>query len=309
MRVTGIVVGVISVVMLVAAPFAQERNAAAVLAEMREALGGAAAIDAVKTFSASGSRTMNTPVGSRRLGLEWFALRPDHFLEVRRDSPSGPIAIDIVYYNGLAGSRVIQKTDARGLSFPETKYADNSPAAIAAREQVALLRQARAYARILLVLTGTSTTAYPLRLVYAGVEQAEGKSYDVIEATGPDGSTLRLHIDATTHLPAMLTWLEDLPSVVVTTSVVTTTSVVRVPSGSMPPVLPPPPPSLPPSPPPATTRRGTGKSRWLFKDFKVQDGIRWPRVIEEEFDGKTEEIRLGRIKINPRIDPGKFDVK
>ena len=52
-----------------------------------------------------------------------------------------------------------------------------------------------------------------------------------------------------------------------------------------------------------------GPIRWLFKDFKVQDGITWPRVIEEEFDGKSEEIRLGRVKINPKIDSGKFDVK
>ena len=303
-----LVIGVVWYV-LAAAPIAQQKDAAAVLAEMRQALGGAATLDGVKTFSISGSRTLNTPAGSRRLSLELVAMLPDHFLEVRRDSPGGPVPIDIVYYNGLAGSRVIRKTDASGLTFPETKYVDNSPAAIAAREKVALLGQARAYARLLLVLTGAPTSVYQLQFSYVGVEQAEGKSYDVIDATGPDGITCRLHVDAVTHLPAMLTWLEELPYVVSTTSVVTTTSVVKVPSGSMPPGLPPTPPSVPAPQPTSTARRGMGQSRWLLRDFKVQEGVNWPRVIEEEFDGKTEEIRLGRIKINPKLDAKRFDIK
>src|SRR5512145_941900 len=70
-------------------PFLAQRDAAGVLAEMREALGGAAALDAVKTFSANGSRTLSSPMGTRRLGLEWFALLPEHFLEIRRDSTTG----------------------------------------------------------------------------------------------------------------------------------------------------------------------------------------------------------------------------
>jgi hypothetical protein len=309
MRRAILVAGVICCCVLAAAPFAQQKDAAAVLAEMRQALGGAAVLDGVKTFSINGSRTLNTPVGSRRLSLEWLAILPDHFLEVRRDSTGGPVPIDIVYYKGLAGSRVIRKTDASGLAFPETKYVDNSPAAIAAREKVALLAQARAYARILLVLTGTSTSVYPLQFSYVGVEHAEGKSYDVIDATGPDGVTARLHVDAVTHLPAMLTWLEELPYVLSTTSIVTTTSVVKVPSGTMPPVLPPSAPSVPAPQPTSTARRGMGQSRWLLQEFKVQDGVNWPRVIEEEFDGKTEEIRLGRLKINPKLDARKFDIR
>jgi hypothetical protein len=41
----------------------------------------------------------------------------------------------------------------------------------------------------------------------------------------------------------------------------------------------------------------------------VQDGINWPRKIEEEFEGKSDEIRLGSVKINPKIDVKKFDIK
>ena len=311
MRMRGYVAGVAVAAVLVAAPFAQQKDAAAVLAEMRQAIGGAAALDGVKTFSVGGSRTLSTPAGDRRLSLEWLAILPDHFLETTRESMAGPISSEIIYYNGIAGGRAIRKTDSRGMPMPETKYVNNSPEAIAARERMTFMRQARAYSRILLALTGSSSGVYPLQFTYAGTESAEGKSYDVIDATGPDGFTSRLHVDAVTHLPAMLTWLEELPTVVTTVSTVVTTTTVRVPAGGSPPVLPPP--TLPtPSPPPSsstTASRGSAPCRWLFKDFKVQDGIKWPRVIEEEFDGKTEEIRLGRVKINPKLEARKFDIK
>ena len=289
----------------------QQRDAATVIAEMRQALGGAAALDAIKSFSVTGSRTFTAPGGSRRVALEWFAILPDHFLEVRRDSPPGPVSIDFVDYDGVAGTRVIRKTKASGMEPPEPKYLDNSPQAVAARERAALLRQARVFSRILLILTGTSTPAYPLQIAYAGTEQAEGKTYDVLDVAGPDGMKWRLHVDSATHLPAMLTWLDTIPATTMTTTtmVATTTSVVRVPSGSPPPVMPSPAPLIPPSQPPPSAGPTTGTLRWLFTSFKTQDGITWPRVIEEEFHNRKDEIRLGNVKINPKIDAKKFDVK
>lgn len=267
---------------------------------MRQALGGAAALDAVKTFSANGSRTLTSPVGTRRLGLEWFAILPDHFLEVRRDSTTGPISTDIVYYSGMAGARLIRKTDS-SLPFPEVRYADNSPQAVAARERAAVQREAQSFARLLLVLYGTSTAAYPLQFSYGGVEQADGKSYDVVDATAADGFRCRLHIDSATHLPAMLTWMEEVPHVVTTTS----TSTVTTRNGQ---VVSQSPPNVP-NPVIPQGNRGLAPKRWLLTNFKVQEGINWPRKIEEEFGGKSDEIRLGSVKINPRIDAKRFDIK
>ena len=66
-------------------PLLAQRDAAAVLKEMRQAI-GEAALDGLKTFSATGSRTLTSPNGSRRVALEWLAMVPDHFLEIRRDS-------------------------------------------------------------------------------------------------------------------------------------------------------------------------------------------------------------------------------
>lgn len=281
-------------------PFLAQRDAAGVLAEMREALGGAAALDAVKTFSANGSRTLSSPMGTRRLGLEWFALLPEHFLEIRRDSTTGPMATDITYYSGISGVKLIRRTDS-SLPFPEVRYTDNSPQAVAARERVAVQRQAQSFARLLLVFYGTSTTSYPLQFSYGGVAQADGKSYEVIEATAADGFHCRLHVDSATHLPAMLTWMDEVPHIVTTTSTSTvTTSNGRVVSQSPPNVSSP---VIPPG------NRGLAPKRWLFTNFKVQDGIKWPRVIEEEFEGKRDEIRLGSVKINPKIDARKFDIK
>ena len=270
---------------------------------MRQALGGAEALDAVRTLSARGSRTLTSPIGSRRLTLEWFASRPDHFLEIRHDSLSGPIQTDIVYYTGFAGSRVILRTDARGLPFPETKYADDSAQAVAARERRRLTHQKQSFARLTLALFGTATIDYPLQLGYAGVAQADGKSYDVIDATGADEFRCRLYVDAATHLPAMLTWTEELPIVMTSSS----TTVVKTINGRV--VGDPLPPSPPPSLPEPIGSRGTGPKRWIFSDFKAQDGVNWPRKIEEEFDGRTDEIRIGGYKINPKIDMRKFDIR
>jgi hypothetical protein len=244
---------------------------------------------------------MNTPVGSRRLALEWFAILPDHFLEVRRDSFSGPISHDIVYYTGIAGTRPIRKTHST-LPMPEPRFADNSPEAVAARERAMVLQRTQAFARLVFAWYGTATSAYPMQFAHLGQEQAEGKTYDVVEASALDGFRCRLHVDSTTHLPAMLTWMDEIPHVVTMTSssMVTTRNGQVVgqtpPANSGTPVIP-------------EGNRGMAPRRWLFKDFKVQDGIKWPRVIEEEFEGKTEEIRLGRVKINPEIEARKFDVK
>lgn len=281
---------------------AQQRDATTVLAEMRQALGGAAALDGVKTFSASGSRTMSTPIGSKRMALEWFAILPDHFLEVRRDSLTGPTAIEITYYSGIAAGRAFRKTDSGGVLPEPPSYSDKSPAAVAARQRAAQLHQQHSIARLMLVLFGAAPADQPLQFEYAGVEQADGKNYDVVNVTGAADFRCRLHVDSVTRLPVMLTWMDEIPYVVTTTSTTTvTTRNGQVVSQSPPDV--PRPPSIPPG------NRGMAPKRWLFSDFKAQDGITWPRVIEEEFQGKTDEIRLGRVRINPKIDARKFDIK
>ena len=65
---------------------AQATDPHAVLAGVRTALGGDAALAAVQTMSATGSVTETYAGRSRILSVEMFVLRPDHFMTVRRDS-------------------------------------------------------------------------------------------------------------------------------------------------------------------------------------------------------------------------------
>ena len=48
--------------------------------------------------------------------------------------------------------------------------------------------------------------------------------------------------------------------------------------------------------------------RWLLSDFKREDGLNWPRRIEQESDGLVENLQVKRWKVNPKIDERKFAV-
>ena len=51
------------------------------------------------------------------------------------------------------------------------------------------------------------------------------------------------------------------------------------------------------------------EQRILPSDFKMQDGLNWPRKLREEANGKVvASLDLGKFKINPSINPKRFDV-
>lgn len=282
------------------APIAQERDAAVVLKEMRQALGGDAALDAVKTFSMNGTLTLRTPGGPHPLNFEWFAVLPGSFLEIRRDSGSGgPIAYDITYYKGVHGDAAIRKTDARGMPMPPEPFNDVSPATVAQRQRENVLRNRQSFARLCTVLLGGSPTAYPLTFTLAAQERAEGRTFDVLEASGPDGPVARFHIDSATHLPAMITWKAE------RVFTMTTTSTVAIRGGEV----------VSRTPEVPVTVRPPDKWevadwRWILSDYKHQHGLNWPRRIEVLIPGShSEEIRIRGIKINPKIEARRFDIK
>lgn len=81
---------------------AQGGDADAVMTEMRQALGGAAALDAVQSFSVSGTNTTRGGGIDHSLPFETFALLPDRYMTVRRDwRPGGPLPVEITYPGGV----------------------------------------------------------------------------------------------------------------------------------------------------------------------------------------------------------------
>jgi len=47
-----------------------------------------------------------------------------------------------------------------------------------------------------------------------------------------------------------------------------------------------------------------------FDDWRTVDGVRFPHKMRRAMAGETtEEWTVTRVRINPKIDPGKFAVK
>ncbi len=289
----------------------QEEDPAALLAAMRTALGGEATLSAVRAWSVSGSLTRTFGGRSKSVSTEIFVLLPDHYMTVDRDSQSGgPIAIDITYYNGFRGDRLIRRTDST-IPFPPDP-GPQTPQAIADRESRSLMRARQAFARVALVLFGEASASYPLTFTAAGTTTIDGRAADVIRAEGVDGFPMTLFIDAVNHLPIALEW--QAPPVVVT-SMSSTVAVRTTVPGARGGGPPPGPASVvglsPGSPAPVVdpTSLPLVTQRQVFSDFKLEDGVNWPRRWRTLVNGEvTEDARLGRYRINPKIEAKKFDV-
>jgi hypothetical protein len=285
-------------IVVLGTPFgAQTRDAAAVLAEMRQALGGAAVLDGINSFSVRGTVRENRGGHSNSMSLDLSVVLPDHYLEVRRDSRSGgPMPLDITYYSGFRGDTLIRRTDAN-IPFPPDP-GPNNPAAIAQRELAITLKNKQKFARLALILFGRAFTSYPLQFNLLGATQWDGRMVEVLEATAADGYKMRLSVDATTHLPAMISYLAEEPVIVSTSSTVTMRGgqVVSRSDGPMPAV-------------PSTAGLPKVEQSMVPSEFKPQDGVNWPRRLKESVAGKVvTDVDFGKFRVNPTIDLKRFDI-
>ena len=276
------------------------REPTGVLSAMRQAIG--ATVDGVRAFSVSGS-LMRTGAGFRKsFSIDVKVLLPEHYLSVHRDiDNSGFRPIDITYFNGFSSDSLIRRVDSN-IPFPPDP-GPHTAEALAQRQRAQLIRLRQEYARFCLILLGRSIDAYPLTFADAGTATLGSRAVDVVTATAVDGYAMRLHVDATTHLPVAITW--EAPAPVTTTATMTstvTTSGGQVMSQS-PPVASPPAPAGPAAPTPVV---------WKVEvsDFKTEDGLTWPRRFKLTVDGReNDEFRFGRYKINPKLEPKDFSIR
>jgi hypothetical protein len=268
-------------------------DAARVLADVRQALGGDAAIAAVRSFSVSGMEDRSFGGRSATASIELVAELPDKFVMVRR-VPT-PFSGDNVETHGFNGdARVSRRISV--MPYPPNPY-DKTPALRAEADRRALLGAKQEFSRLAVALIGL-VAAYPLDAAYEGQQKLDGRSVDVLRLTAPDGYTARLYVDAATHLPSMISWM-GMPHIVMS---VTTIETVR--RGEGPGRMPPP---FPPSGDPAAGRAMVER-RLSFSDFKLADGLNWPHRLKEVVDGEViTETRLGKYKINPKLDPKRFE--
>jgi hypothetical protein len=127
------------------------------------------------------------------------------------------------------------------------------------------------FARLALGMFAASFPAYPLTFTYAGEAEAPQGKADVLDAKGADNVTLRLFINSETHLPIMVSW----------------TGPARGARGGAPPEF-----------------------RLYFGDYRDVDGLQLPfRLRRATGADTTEETTFDRFKLNPKIDPKKFETR
>jgi len=307
------VAGSIGVAAALAAQAPAADAAATVLTATRQALGGEQKLAAVKTVLATG-RTRQVR-GENLVPIEFeIAMElPERY--VRKDEipaqESGPTL------SGFNGADLIQFPAAGA---PAGRGRDGAPPAPPTPEHMEAARRTRLaavkqdFVRLTLGMFAASYSSAPLTFSYvAKAEAPEGKA-DVLAITGPDNFSARLFVNAETHLPIMMTWTQPAgpqrgrggPPV----------SPER---GAMPAREGGPPPGREGAPPPAREgappREGgpppaPPESRLFYADYRDVSGLKLPFRLRRAVGADTiEETTFDNFKINPKIDPKKFEAK
>jgi hypothetical protein len=100
---------------------------------------------------------------------------------------------------------------------PGMRIQTDNPATDPARAKAALKRSQTELARLFLGLTGTTQPGFAATYAYGGqAESPDGKA-DIIDVIGAEDFKVRMFVDAETHLPLMLTYMEPEARVVMRT--------------------------------------------------------------------------------------------
>ena len=318
---------------------AQGRDVNQLLAGARTALGGPK-LEAVKTLTAVGRTVRALPNGtSSESEFEVAVELPDKYLMRSVLAAMGNMS---VYRNsGFNGGQVIDEIDRPpslsgggvmhiriagpgGVTDPEKLTAEEK----ADYEQKRLVANKKEFAKLALGMFAASPAAYPLELSDGGqAESPDGKA-DVIDVKGEGGFAAKLFIDAQTHLPLMLSWMDKEPITMTMGpgGAVTTgapgagvaasggnTTFTRIDRGGGAPMTPEEREKmmkdLEARRKEAEAKARTVEYRVYYGDYKTVGGVQLPHRIQRAIDGKpTEEMIFDTFKVNPKIDAKKFQV-
>ena len=249
------------------------KDPAAVLAAARQALGGQAKIDAVKTIVASGRTRQVRGENLVPIEFEISIELPDKYL--RKDEipaqESGPNA------SGFNGDELLQDPPPPAPPVAAAGRGPAGPARNPTAARVTALKQD--FARLTLGLFATSYSGYPLTFSYVAEAEAPQGTADVIEAKAADGFAMRIFISTSSHLPLMITW--------------------QGPAGRGP---------APVAPKPRSGEGGP-ENRLYFAEYQDVNGLQLPFRIRRASGADTvEETTFDRYRINTKIDPKRFEV-
>jgi hypothetical protein len=313
---------------------AQGRDVNGILAAAQTELGGAK-LAAVKTLTAVGRTVRALPNGTSAENEFEMALElPDKYLLRSVVAAMGNMSI---YRNsGFNGGQVIEEIDRPpslsggnmvvmrfagpgGTVDPEKMTAEQK----AEFDQRRLVANKREFAKLALGMYAMSPAAYPLELADGGqAESPDGKA-DVIDLKGEGGFAAKLFLDAQTHMPLMLSWMDKEPLVMTmgpggavaaggAPGAGGAVSVTRSagPGGNTSPeerekLMK----DMETRRKDAEAKLRTVEYRVYYGDYKSVGGVQFPHRIQRSIDGKpAEEMIFDTIKVNPKIDAKKFQV-
>src|SRR4029453_9434938 len=300
-------------------------DAATVLAATRQPLGGEQKLAAVKTVLATG-RTRQVR-GENLVPIEFeIAMELPERYGRKDEIPAQSRGPTLTGFNGAA----LIQCPAPGA--PAGRGRDGAPPAPPTPEQLEAARRTRLatvkqdFVRLTLGMFPTSYSSAPLTFSYvAKAEAPEGKA-DVLAISGPDGFSARLFINGGTHLPIMMTWTQaggpqrgrgGPPSPPGGPAASPGQGAAGREGG-------PPPGATPPQArgdAPVTPQRGSEpgrgggpppppESRLFYADYRDVSGVKLPFRLRRALGPDTiEETTFDNFRINPKIDPKKFEIK
>jgi hypothetical protein len=175
---------------------ARAQDAARVLADMRQALGGDSALSAVQAFSVDGTETRTIADHAASADVEFSCALPDRCVKLRRIVDPFGATLETHGFNGDARIRRV----ASGIPYPPDPFANETPDQRAERARRVVLSSKHEFARLVIPMLGVAAFD-PGVASYAGQETLDGKSADILLLRSPDGYETRLFVDAATHLP------------------------------------------------------------------------------------------------------------
>ena len=311
---------------------------AAILAAARTALGGDQVLSSIKSFTVSGERARNFSGHRLTTMVEIACELPDKF--VQEDNTVGTFASSNRF--GFNGDDLISQTYSEFGPPPiQVSSGKEAPEEIAARRKSAVSMRKTEFSKLMLALFAKDSTTYPLEFGDVSEAALPSGPADAIEVKRDGSVILQLYIDRATHRPVMISWLAR------PTLDFSSREPLRPMSQTPGPVSPPTLPGVgPPTPPATQPQPGTVavsglpplvnptpaelearaklvqeqakafgltlplvEHRLVLSDMRDADGLHWPHKFTEYVeDTVIEEVKLGKFKINARINPGRFKV-
>jgi hypothetical protein len=276
---------------------AGDARAAELLAQARAALGGEKSLSKVHGLTLAG--TAQRMIGDRQVDgeLTLDVQLPDKMLRSDSIQPMGDGAF-LVTSTGMNGDTLLRASKIIGAP-PGVVIRTPPPPAPGSDAEAQGLRNSRAeLARLTVVLLLAVPPSMALEFTSEGqAESPDGKA-DVIDVKGPNGFAAKLFLDATSHVPLMLTYRGVSPRMIVTT---------QQQRGGTP-------------PDPSAIRRAEAAAQqqagelvditMFLDDYKRVDDVLLPHHITRSVDGKpSEEWTFKSIRVNPTFKADTFASK